>query len=73
MCNVYIPPSLKHMKPYLCSPGQAKVVDVSSGEVVPLGDPGELLIRAYSVMLEYWDDPEKTSEAIAKDRWYRTG
>uniref|UniRef100_A0A8K9XR31 Medium-chain acyl-CoA ligase ACSF2, mitochondrial n=1 Tax=Oncorhynchus mykiss TaxID=8022 RepID=A0A8K9XR31_ONCMY len=52
---------------------EAKVVDVSSGEVVPLGDPGELLIRAYSVMLEYWDDPEKTSEAIAKDRWYRTG
>uniref|UniRef100_A0A8C7H8Y6 Medium-chain acyl-CoA ligase ACSF2, mitochondrial n=1 Tax=Oncorhynchus kisutch TaxID=8019 RepID=A0A8C7H8Y6_ONCKI len=52
---------------------EAKVVDVSSGEVVPLGDPGELLIRAYSVMLEYWDDPDKTSEAIAKDRWYRTG
>ncbi|XP_070958779.1 medium-chain acyl-CoA ligase ACSF2, mitochondrial-like isoform X3 [Oncorhynchus clarkii lewisi] len=52
---------------------EAKVVDVSSGEVVPLGDPGELLIRAYSVMLEYWDDPDRTSEAIAKDRWYRTG
>ncbi|XP_064818583.1 medium-chain acyl-CoA ligase ACSF2, mitochondrial-like [Oncorhynchus masou masou] len=52
---------------------EAKVVDVSSGEVVPLGDPGELLIRAYSVMLEYWEDPDKTSEAIAKDRWYRTG
>ncbi|KAM9474491.1 medium-chain acyl-CoA ligase ACSF2, mitochondrial-like isoform 4-T4 [Salvelinus alpinus] len=52
---------------------EAKVVDVSSGEVVPLGDPGELLIRAYSVMLGYWDDPDKTSEAITKDRWYRTG
>ncbi|XP_045575677.1 medium-chain acyl-CoA ligase ACSF2, mitochondrial isoform X2 [Salmo salar] len=52
---------------------EAKVMDVSSGEVVPLGDPGELLIRAYSVMLEYWDDPDKTSEAITKDRWYRTG
>uniref|UniRef100_A0A674AJ86 Medium-chain acyl-CoA ligase ACSF2, mitochondrial n=1 Tax=Salmo trutta TaxID=8032 RepID=A0A674AJ86_SALTR len=52
---------------------EAKVVDVSSGEVVPLGDPGELLIRAYSVMLKYWDDPDKTSEAITKERWYRTG
>uniref|UniRef100_A0A4W5RNP6 Medium-chain acyl-CoA ligase ACSF2, mitochondrial n=1 Tax=Hucho hucho TaxID=62062 RepID=A0A4W5RNP6_9TELE len=52
---------------------EAKVVDVSSGEVVPLGDPGELLIRAFSVMLEYWDEPDKTNEAITKDRWYRTG
>ncbi|XP_029584962.1 acyl-CoA synthetase family member 2, mitochondrial [Salmo trutta] len=52
---------------------EAKLVDVSSGEVVPLGDPGELLIRAYSVMLEYWDDSDKTNEAISKDRWYRTG
>ncbi|XP_045571742.1 medium-chain acyl-CoA ligase ACSF2, mitochondrial isoform X3 [Salmo salar] len=52
---------------------EAKVVDVSSGEVVPLGDPGELLIRAYSVMLGYWDDSDKTNEAISKDRWYRTG
>ncbi|XP_045571736.1 medium-chain acyl-CoA ligase ACSF2, mitochondrial isoform X2 [Salmo salar] len=52
---------------------EAKVVDVSSGEVVPLGDSGELLIRAYSVMLEYWDDSDKTNEAISKDRWYRTG
>ncbi|KAK6312444.1 hypothetical protein J4Q44_G00181080 [Coregonus suidteri] len=52
---------------------EAKVVDVSSGELVPLGETGELLIRAFSVMLEYWDDPDKTREAITKDRWYRTG
>ncbi|KAK6312442.1 hypothetical protein J4Q44_G00181060 [Coregonus suidteri] len=41
---------------------EAKVVDVSSGELVPLGETGELLIRTYSVMLEYWDDPDKTRE-----------
>ncbi|XP_036408652.1 medium-chain acyl-CoA ligase ACSF2, mitochondrial [Megalops cyprinoides] len=52
---------------------EAKVVDPSSGEIVPLGVSGELMIRGYCVMLEYWDDPKKTEECIAKDRWYRTG
>ncbi|XP_071778942.1 medium-chain acyl-CoA ligase ACSF2, mitochondrial-like [Centroberyx gerrardi] len=52
---------------------EAKVVDPSTGETVPLGVSGELLIRGYCVMLEYWDNPEKTSEVISKDRWYRTG
>ncbi|KAG7460251.1 hypothetical protein MATL_G00219320 [Megalops atlanticus] len=52
---------------------EAKVVDPSSGEIVPLGVSGELMIRGYCVMLEYWDDPKKTQECITKDRWYRTG
>ncbi|KAM6957129.1 medium-chain acyl-CoA ligase ACSF2, mitochondrial-like [Aplochiton taeniatus] len=52
---------------------EAEVVDPSSGEMVPLGASGELLIRGYCVMLGYWDEPDKTSECIAKDRWYKTG
>ncbi|CAJ1075186.1 medium-chain acyl-CoA ligase ACSF2%2C mitochondrial-like [Xyrichtys novacula] len=52
---------------------EAKVVDPSSGEIVPLGASGELLIRGACVMLGYWEDPEKTDEAICKARWYRTG
>ncbi|KAM4597773.1 medium-chain acyl-CoA ligase ACSF2, mitochondrial-like [Polymixia lowei] len=52
---------------------EAKVVDPSTGETVPLGVSGELLIRGYCVMLEYWDDPDKTSEVISRARWYKTG
>ncbi|XDV44438.1 hypothetical protein PO909_012721 [Leuciscus waleckii] len=31
------------------------------------------MIRGYCVMLEYWEDDEKTKECITKDRWYKTG
>uniref|UniRef100_A0A146W7T0 Medium-chain acyl-CoA ligase ACSF2, mitochondrial n=1 Tax=Fundulus heteroclitus TaxID=8078 RepID=A0A146W7T0_FUNHE len=52
---------------------EAKVVDPNTGEMVPLGASGELMIRGYCVMLGYWDDPEKTREVISADRWYKTG
>lgn len=52
---------------------EAKVVDPSTGETVPLGASGELLIKGPCVMLGYWDEPEKTKEAISEDLWYRTG
>ena len=52
---------------------QAKVVDPSTEEMVPLGESGELLIRGYCVMLGYWDDLKKTSEVISPSRWYKTG
>lgn len=49
------------------------MVDPATGETVPLGASGELMIRGSCVMHEYWDDPEKTREAISPDRWYKTG
>uniref|UniRef100_A0A3P8VLS0 Medium-chain acyl-CoA ligase ACSF2, mitochondrial n=1 Tax=Cynoglossus semilaevis TaxID=244447 RepID=A0A3P8VLS0_CYNSE len=52
---------------------EAKVVDPTTGMTVPLGEPGELMIRGTGVMLGYWDDPEKTREAITESRWYKTG
>ncbi|XP_064172407.1 medium-chain acyl-CoA ligase ACSF2, mitochondrial [Anguilla rostrata] len=52
---------------------EAKVVDPSTGLIVPLGVSGELMIRGYCVMLEYWEDLAKTQECVSKDRWYRTG
>ncbi|KAM7387222.1 hypothetical protein PAMA_009707 [Pampus argenteus] len=52
---------------------EAKVVDPATGEMVPLGASGELMIRGACVMHGYWDDPEKTRETITQDRWYRTG
>jgi fatty-acyl-CoA synthase len=51
---------------------EVKVID-SEGDVVSRGVPGELCTRGYSVMLGYWDDPERTAEAIDAEGWMHTG
>jgi fatty-acyl-CoA synthase len=51
---------------------EIKIVD-AEGRIVPRGVTGEFCTRGYSVMLGYWDDPEKTAEAIDKAGWMHTG
>jgi fatty-acyl-CoA synthase len=52
---------------------EVKVVDPGSGLVLPRGSNGELCTRGYSVMLGYWNEPEKSAEAIDAARWMHTG
>jgi fatty-acyl-CoA synthase len=52
---------------------EIKVVDPSTGLVVPRGTAGEICTRGYSVMLGYWDEPEKSLESIDAGRWMHTG
>jgi len=52
---------------------EIKIVDPETGLTLPRGEPGELCTRGYSVMLGYWDEPEKTAEAIDQARWMHTG
>ena len=52
---------------------EVKIVAPESGAIVARGEPGELCTRAYSVMLGYWDEPEKTADAIDRARWMHTG
>jgi fatty-acyl-CoA synthase len=40
---------------------------------VPRGERGELLTRGYSVMTGYWDDAEKTRQAVDEQGWMHTG
>ena len=52
---------------------EVKIVDPETGRMVPRGEPGELCTRGYSVMLGYWEDPERTSETIDAARFMHTG
>jgi fatty-acyl-CoA synthase len=52
---------------------EIKVISPETGQIVPRGEPGELCTRGYSVMLGYWNDPEKTAEAIDRGRFMHTG
>ncbi len=52
---------------------EVKIVDPTTGRIVPRGSPGELCTRGYSVMLGYWNDPHATRGAIDDGRWMHTG
>jgi fatty-acyl-CoA synthase len=51
---------------------EVMVVDPETDRPVPRGEPGELCTRGYSVMIGYWDEPEKTAEVLRRG-WMHTG
>ena len=48
-----------------------KVID-DQGEVLPLGEKGELCIKGPQVMKGYWQRPAET-EQVLEDGWFKTG
>jgi fatty-acyl-CoA synthase len=50
-----------------------KIADPASGEILPTGCPGEICIRGYQTMIEYFDMPEATAAALRADGWLHTG
>jgi fatty-acyl-CoA synthase len=52
---------------------EVKIVDPDNGRTVQRGEPGEFLARGYCVMRGYWNDRERTAEAIDEDGWMHTG
>jgi acyl-CoA synthetase (AMP-forming)/AMP-acid ligase II len=51
---------------------EVRCVD-GSGNEVPRGEPGEIWVRGYNVMKEYFDNPQATRETITPEGWLRTG
>jgi acyl-CoA synthetase (AMP-forming)/AMP-acid ligase II len=51
---------------------EVQVVD-DDGAEVPRGEPGEVVVRGYTVMQGYFEEPEQTAEAIDAEGWLHTG
>ncbi|MCX5802109.1 MAG: class I adenylate-forming enzyme family protein [Proteobacteria bacterium] len=55
---------------------KVKILDESTGEEVPDGEAGELIVSSEHMVYAYWNKEEETKESyIEKDglRWYKTG
>jgi fatty-acyl-CoA synthase len=52
---------------------EVSIRDTGTNDVVPLGQPGEICVRGYLVMLGYNANPETTAAAIDEDGWLHTG
>jgi fatty-acyl-CoA synthase len=62
-----------HASGYPMNDCEIRVIDPDSGANQPAGQPGELLVRAYTLMLGYWDKPEATAATIDANGWLHTG
>ncbi|KAB7744260.1 AMP-binding protein [Nostocoides sp. F2B08] len=56
----------------VCPHLEIKVADPMTGQALPRGEAGEFWTKGYSVMLGYWEEPDKTAQAVV-DGWMRTG
>ena len=51
---------------------EVKIID-ETGNIVPRGVIGEILVRGGQVMKGYWNKPEETEKTLTVDGWLRTG
>jgi fatty-acyl-CoA synthase len=52
---------------------EVKIADPASGQILPLGEVGEICARGPQTMIEYFEMPEQTSLALRPDGWLHTG
>ncbi|MCH9672202.1 MAG: AMP-binding protein [Gammaproteobacteria bacterium] len=52
---------------------EVKIIHPETGAEQPVGEQGEIVVRGYSVMLEYYKKPEETAASYTTDGWFKTG
>ncbi len=52
---------------------ETKIVDPKTNQIVDIGSDGELWVRGFNVIPEYWGEPKKTIETIDEKKWLHTG
>ncbi|MFB9836277.1 AMP-binding protein [Actinoallomurus acaciae] len=53
---------------------EARIVDERDPQrVLPVGYPGELIVRGPQIFAGYWNQPAETAETLSRDGWFRTG
>ncbi len=52
---------------------EVQITDIKSGEVVPIGEEGEIQARGYLTMIDYFGQPEATEKTLLPTGWSRTG
>jgi fatty-acyl-CoA synthase len=52
---------------------EIKIVSRETGDVVPIGQQGEICVHGFTLMKGYDGDPEATALVIKKDGWLYTG
>jgi fatty-acyl-CoA synthase len=52
---------------------EVRIADPETGLEVPTGEEGEILVRGFGLFTEYFDDPERTAEAIDPEGWFHSG
>jgi len=50
-----------------------KIIDLVTGEIVPVGERGELCYRGFVAMAGYYNMPEQTAETIDAHGWLHSG
>ena len=72
MCRRSDPPEIVAATSGRAIPG-LEVRAVAAGTDVAPGEPGEVVVRGYTVMPGYWGDEAATAEAIDAEGWLHTG
>lgn len=52
---------------------EVKIVDPVSGQVLPLGEDGEICCRGYQTMIGYYNMPDQTAATLKEDGWLHSG
>ncbi|HXQ59774.1 MAG TPA: FadD3 family acyl-CoA ligase [Acidimicrobiales bacterium] len=73
MCRRDDPPEvISHSSGRAIPETEVRIVD-DAGAALAVGEPGEIVVRGYTVVAGYFEDPGATAEAIDAEGWLHTG